>query len=329
LLSNRWRSDILIIKPCTKPINLEKLEALVLRTPKKHPKRSIIESDYAKRLAGFKGEQSLEYYLSFLPEKEFHILFNLRLSENSRYFQMDTILIYSSCIIIIEVKNIKGTLTFDQKGKQLIRTIDGVDECYPCPILQVNRHKLQLRNWLKIYNIPSVPIETLVVITNPSTFLKTVPINSPLQTIVIRNPMLPEKIETIIKKYPEEKLALKDIKKLSKLFIKHNEPYDPDVLQYYEISESDLLTGVYCPQCQSLPMVWTYGKWHCCTCSLHSKVAHIPTIKEYSLLINSTITNRETKRFLHLPSESISKKLLQSMKLPYSGTTKDREYYLS
>ncbi|MBE4907367.1 NERD domain-containing protein [Bacillus luteolus] len=183
----------MIIKPCVKSIHLEKLEALVRRVDQNHPSRSQIEADYAKRLSGFRGEQSLEYHLSFLPDEEFYLLYNLRLSENNRFFQIDTLLIYPSVIIVLEAKNFRSMLTFDQKGKQLIQTIEETEKGYPCPLIQVSRHKLQLHNWLNSFNFKNIPIETIVVITNPSTILKTIPLNAPLPKNVIRNTMLAEK----------------------------------------------------------------------------------------------------------------------------------------
>ncbi|MGM0874073.1 MAG: hypothetical protein ACQEWV_04595 [Bacillota bacterium] len=67
----------MIIKEKELPIKIKKLEALLRRLPKGHSKCSYVEEEFAKRMAGYKGEKSLEYYLSFLDE-DFHIFHDLR-----------------------------------------------------------------------------------------------------------------------------------------------------------------------------------------------------------------------------------------------------------
>ncbi|MBE4907368.1 hypothetical protein IMZ08_04740 [Bacillus luteolus] len=120
---------------------------------------------------------------------------------------------------------------------------------------------------------------------------------------------------------------MKDIKKLSKLLIKNNIPYNIDILEQYQIDEDDIHTGVFCPKCQTLSMVWKRGSWLCNSCNITSKDAHLTALKDYSLLIGSTITNHQIRRFLHISSDTTAKKLLKSMKFPYSGVNKAREYY--
>jgi len=57
-------------------IRIQTLEALLRRIPSDHPKRVLIENEYSKRMAGYKGEKSLDYYLSFLGE-DYYIFHDL------------------------------------------------------------------------------------------------------------------------------------------------------------------------------------------------------------------------------------------------------------
>ncbi|QOR66058.1 NERD domain-containing protein [Cytobacillus suaedae] len=127
----------MIIKPWKKSYELMKLEALLRRLSKIHPKRQLVEKDYAIKSAGYRGEQSLDYFLSFLPEKNYMIFHNLRLKCNDNYFQIDILLVSPRFILIIETKNISGTLEFDHLNKQLIRTINDSINVYPDPVQQV------------------------------------------------------------------------------------------------------------------------------------------------------------------------------------------------
>jgi hypothetical protein len=69
----------MIKKPREIPLTIRKLEALLRRTEDKNEKRPLIQQDYAKRLAGYKGERSMNYHLSVLDSKKYHIFHDLRL----------------------------------------------------------------------------------------------------------------------------------------------------------------------------------------------------------------------------------------------------------
>lgn len=318
----------LIVKSRKIPLKIRKLEALLRRLPQAHPKRKVIEEDLAKSAAGYKGEQSLDYYLSFLPESEYFIFQDLRLFEKNHYFQLDTLILSPSFFLILEVKNISGTLTFDQTFHQLIRTVNGVEEVFPDPIQQVRHQQFQFQNWLKSNHCPLVPVDSLVVISNPHTQIKTSG-NSKPQLPVIHSTSLLDKVNRLKEIYKEEILLKKDIRKLCKLLKKHDSPSNPEILERYQISKSDLLTGVLCTRCRAIPMDRKSGKWICPNCSFFSKDAHISALADYSLLVHSAITNEEAREFLHLSSRSIAHHLLMQMNIPYSGTTKGRAYSLS
>ncbi|MGC4377355.1 nuclease-related domain-containing protein [Fictibacillus sp. Mic-4] len=311
------------------PIKIKKLEALLRRLPKHHPKRSEIEVDLAKSLAGYKGEQSLDYYLSFLPADEYFILHDLRLSGGNYYFQLDTFIISSSFLLILEVKNLSGTLQFDQIFHQLLRTNGEKEEVFPDPVQQVEHQRFQLKKWLENNRFSSIPIEPLVVISNPQAIIKTTSRDSRLLPPVIRNSSLFKTIHQMKEIHQEEKLSKKDIRKLCRLLLKHDIPNNPDMLERYQISEFELIAGVQCPACDAIPMERKRGKWICSHCFTSSKDAHIRALNDYVLLFQSSITNEQMRSFLKLSSPNVANKLLRQMNIPYSGTTKGRAYSLS
>lgn len=310
------------------PLKIEKLEALLRRLPVGHAKRNRVEDELSKSLAGFKGEQSLDYFLSFLPEKETQIFHDLRLKENGRFFQMDCLIVTSSFLLILEIKNIAGTLFFDPLFQQMIRTQNGVDEALPDPLLQLRRQQWQLERWLKDHNITAVPIEGFVVFTIPYTILKT-EANSSIHQTVIRSSSLPEKFSSLKTFYKNEIFSKKDLQKLSKLLIKQNSPYNPDILELFSVSKSELLTGVHCPNCNLLPLERRRGWWCCSCCALKSKSVVYLALKDYALLINTKIQNKEVRNFLHLSSEMMASRLLSTKELPHIGQNKGRIYDLS
>lgn len=158
----------MIIKELSVPIRALSLEALKDRLREDHPKTFQIEQEHKWRMTGFKGERAVSYYLEFLPEKDFFIFHALRLPSGKHFFQMDFLLLTTRCIFILECKNFYGTLSFDQSFNQLIRTVNDKEEGFQDPISQVKWHRQQLLSFLHSHQI-SLPIEFLVVISNPST----------------------------------------------------------------------------------------------------------------------------------------------------------------
>jgi hypothetical protein len=71
------------------------------------------------------------------------------------------------------------------------------------------------------------------------------------------------------------------------------------------------------------------GKWICQTCTFVSKAAHLSALKDYSLLIDSTITNQILRDFLNIQSASLANKLLFSMSLESKGKNKGKIHHLN
>lgn len=310
------------------PLSIQKLQALQRRIPEYHPKQPAIKESLAKRLAGYKGEQSIEYPLSFLSGKDFVVLNDVRLYDSKHYFQMDSLLLSKKCLIILEVKNMKGILYFDTTFHQLIRTLDGKQEAFPDPLLQVSRQEQQLKKWLEIHQLPQLPLLSLVVISNPNTIIQSTPGNKEIAEKVIRSEFLPTKINMLQQKLQEEVVTDKELKKLTRKIEKYLSPLDKAILEQFDLTKDDLIKGVFCPACGHLPLRREYGTWYCPHCFSKQKDAHISSIKDYQLLIGPAFTNSMMRDFLQISSTSLMTRLLQAMNLPYSGERKDRVYRL-
>jgi Nuclease-related domain len=133
----RKETIMLIVKERTIPIRIQKIEALLRRITENHWKRAEMETDLAKRWAGFSGEQALDFPLSKLPEKDFMIFHGLRLSNGKYFFQIDTLILTTYFALILEAENYSGTLYFDPILNQLIQTTpNGETRGYANPIEQ-------------------------------------------------------------------------------------------------------------------------------------------------------------------------------------------------
>ncbi|UZJ79511.1 MULTISPECIES: nuclease-related domain-containing protein [unclassified Fictibacillus] len=318
----------MIVKELKVPLIIRKLEALLRRLPSNHPQRSEIERQLARRKAGYRGEQSVEYSLSYLPPNKYIILFDLRLYDSSHFFQIDTLLISPHFLLILEVKNFSGTLQFDQEFKQLIRTSMDKEEAFPDPILQVARHKTQLQTWLSSMGFRhQIPIETIVVVSSPHTLIRSSSTGVSRKVTHLSN--LIELIKDLEKRYKKDAVTETEIQYLTNLLIKNEYPHDADILNRFQISYQEILKGILCPVCLSFSMSRSRQGWKCMNCDHYDKLVHYTALEDYFLLLGSEITNRKLKEFLQLSSTSAAKRLLLSLNVPHSGSFKDRKYYLS
>lgn len=309
------------------PLKIEQLQALLRRLPKQHKKIALVENELAKELTGYLGEQSLEYYYSFLNENEYGILKNIRLTNDGKiYFQLDTLILSANFLLILEIKNITGTLYFDSSLNQMIRFIDGKEEGFPDPVLQVNRQQWQLKRWLYQWNFPPVPIIGLVVISQPTTIIKTA--SEETKKYVIHAASLPEKLLELQAHYSKPILSKQSLNVLKRKILQQNLPYRFNPIEKFQISYDTLIKGVECPKCLQFDVIRKHGHWYCPNCQTKSKDAHIAALKDYSLLISRNITVLQACDFLRLPSRYIAIRLLQQMNLKSKGTTRDRIYEL-
>ncbi|MDV2684478.1 nuclease-related domain-containing protein [Alkalihalophilus lindianensis] len=318
----------MIAKPRKIPVHIAKLEALLRRMPSHHPKRPQIEADLAKRRAGYKGESALDYHLSFLPHKEYVIFHDLRLQSGDYYFQIDTLILTPNYILLIEVKHLFGTLTFEPEFQQLVRSTADAEDVFPDPIIQVKRQASQLKELLKDHKFPDIPIETIVVITNSLSRITTSQTTDYLRRYIIRDTVLVSRILKLTTQHHTLIYPPKLIKKAIRILNKSHSPTTFDPLISYNLQEEDLVKGVHCPKCFAIPMRRLHGKWLCTFCYHQSGMAHIHSLIDYEVLIKNSITNKQACKFLRV-HPPLAKRLLTSLHFPQIGATKSRVYLIN
>lgn len=299
-------------------------EALKCRLPAKHRKRSIIEIEIAQDRAGFKGEKMVDFHLRSLPKDNYRIFNDLRLDDGNP-FQIDNLLLNHSFFLIIDSKNIDGTTTVETQFNQSIQESFGKKRRLKNPIAQIKRSHFLLMEWLEQHHFYSIPIEVLIVNTNPVGIIKT---DDPLLALKVLNAEnLPQRIEEFQKKYTRSIFTSSELSKIYNFLVEENSPAIFDAFEMYGIKKDEIQNGVPCPKCGKLTMERKKRCWYCCFCDVKSPTAHIPAIRHYFLLIKPFITVSECCDWLCLPSPDIARRLLQSMDLPYTGVNKGRVYF--
>lgn len=311
-------------KNLTKPYILEQHEALQRRLKGKHVKMPEIEESISLLKAGYWGEQTLNYHLSLLPSKSFHIFHDIRLPTENSYFQIDAFLLSEKFGLIIDSKNYSGTLTLDKF--QLTQVINDLKKVYQNPISQTNRHIILLNNLFSANQIPNLPIENLVCFSYSTSILKITPGYTEAYKRVCKADNLLKKIGEVGKYHKSDILDPNTIEAIKRLILTKNTPLKYDILNKYNIGQNEIVTGVQCPHCFHIPMKYRGKKWECPICLYVFVDAHHQAIKDYFLLIKPWIKNSELREFLHLPSPRAAAYLLSLLYLPFSGDNKGRIY---
>ena len=308
------------------PVQAEQCIVMLKRMPKRHPVRPIVEKDLRVWLKGYYGERNVAYHLSFLPEDEYYIFHGLRLKDK-KSFQMDLLLVSAKFTLIIEVKNISGKLKFKKGSDLMTRELNNVEEGMDNPIQQVKRHHLQFNNWLKYHQFKGIPVEHLVVISKTSTIIETTSDNVQIFQKLLYAESLIDKIRELETKYTKLRITKKVLNQLSDTLLKEHHIFVPDVLQKYNLSQSDIKPGVQCTNCNSFGMEYISASWRCTLCHFTSKKAHLIALKDYFLILNQSITRKQFAEFFQVAPIK-ARNMLLSLKLPSTGTKRGTNYYL-
>jgi hypothetical protein len=320
-----------VIKKHRKPsIKLRQLEALFRRLNTSHYRRKDVEDDLFKARAGYKGEQQLDYDLTFLRNHEFLILNDLRLPHQGNHFQLDSLLISPYFFLHIDAKHLSGKIKIDHTIGQMERIkLNNEVNVYSDPTLQIRRHELQLREWMQVNKHPLLPLESLVVFTHPNAYL-TILNGHPYRHRIKKNALLIETINGLQQKYRRPVFSHKDLQKICRQLIKQHTPSWENLLQKYSISPDDIQTGVFCPKCGWRPMERMHGNWRCInqSCKYVDRNCHLAALDDYALIFGPAISNAQFRNFLHTASGYTAHRILTSLCSSHKGKFRYRTYYL-
>nr|WP_245640415.1 nuclease-related domain-containing protein [Neobacillus massiliamazoniensis] len=168
---------------------------------------------------------------------ENHIFHDFSPSSDEK-FQMDTFCLTPWYGVILEVKNIAGVLEFKGNPPQLIRTReDGHHDGFESPVVQLERNRELLNDWLRSRNI-HIPIYGAVVLAYPKQIVSIPPAKTKL--------LFPSLIPPFIKSIPQQakKLDQETFHWLSSELLNHHQIFIPKpICETYQIPFSDFQIG--------------------------------------------------------------------------------------
>lgn len=290
------------IKQRTAPTQLLALKALEQRLPLDHPKRTMVEMDLIKQKARFAGERRINYYLAFLPKvMHYRIFYDLRLKDKHEV-QLDTLILTTNYIVLLETKHYTEYIEINELSQQMQHKQNHT-ETIPQSLEQIYRKQIELGNIFAANQLPPIPIYRFVLLTSPSNNIGL--IQAPLDSEqIIRIDSLPKTIEQLNHQNDYCYLTNQDIESLSCLLLEMHKPHSKSPLEIYSISHSDLIYGVFCPNCKysTLKRSHYQHQWNCLSCNYLGKEDHVKALLDYALLFQKQITNSEARRFLNIQS---------------------------
>lgn len=225
--------------------------------------------------------------------------------------------------VVLEVKNIGGTLDFRDNPPQLIRTReDGHKDGFDSPVVQLERNCELLNEWLRCRNI-QLPIYGAIVLAYPKQMVAVPPAKAKI--------LFPNLIPSYLKSLPQKakKLDHDTFNWLSaELVINHQMFIPKPISDSYKIPYGDFQNGVWCEVCDRIGMIKHPRTWYCPNCEAKNSLAFQKTLREWFLLFGGQITNRECRAFLQVDDKYTANRILKSMNLASEGTYRDRSYIL-
>ena len=313
--------DRLILKHRHTPPELFQLESLLKRMPHTHTQLPHWTEKLRRIKAGYQGEQRIDSLWNEIdiPIPHFFI-HDLFIQKQQSSHQIDTLLITSHFILILEIKTISGLLHFDSQTRQFFRTNkDGSIDGMRNPDDQLRRHEKWLEQFLAIRKI-KLPVHGAIVFTYPSAVIQ----SKAGKRIMIQSSGLPYLVDQFLNDFGNEIHTRAATKKLAGQLLKL---HSIKSIAPFEIP-SGLLTGVLCTKCERTKMFYERKKWVCNTCLYSNPQAHIDALKQYRSLFGSTISNREFRTFSGITSTSVASKMLVASKMAFKGSFKDRVYLI-
>lgn len=306
----------MIIKHRTKPLILQKLDAIIPRLPHHFPKLEAMKKEAAIRNKGYIGERKVDYHLEKLANQS-TILQDVSLRSEGQKFQIDTVLITNYAIYCVESKHIAHTIVFNTILNQFTQQDGDTEKGYRYPITQAKNHQLQLTNWLHEHHLYNIPVHYFIAISDPSTIINVIGDQESIAKVVAHAEYIPFKIKETDEKHRQNKSNTIQRNKIGNMILHqcHNDDYD--ILSKYNIRYSDISTGVKCPICNMLGMGYKRRVWKCKRCGHQSKHIYKQALSDYLFLIKPWIKNNEAIRFLHLPSKTTTTRILRSSGLTF------------
>ena len=221
---------------------------------------------------------------------------------------------------VLEVKNVKGNITFTQQPKQMLREVEGKTDIFQSPEIQLERLEIELSRLFQQHHI-QLPIFSAIAF--------------PFHTSIIQNEskqypiLIGKEVLNYIHLLPRPRVCA-DPQKVETILQKQSKPWQRFPLcEYYKVDPRYIKTGVECRACGTIPMIRVNRTWKCANCDVTDQTAHVQALREYYMLVNKYITTQQAMNFLHLRNRYEAIRILKSVSIQRIGQAKSSKYELT
>lgn len=296
------------------------VESLLRRISREDSEVLTIQEEFYRLEAGLAGERKLKQTLSdYMFKTDFHIFYNFEcVNKHGFSHQIDTLIITPYYLLVLEVKQISGTLFYKPSQHEFYRVHDNnQSENFSNPFDQAYRHQLFLEHLLKKWKV-DIPVTYAVIIANHRAKLD----HSLRDFPIFHLSGIPTFLENLNVEYPHSSAKISFIQnKLTQLY----SPLPPR----RSIEQNRLRNGVLCRECRYVHvMYYQKGYWNCPVCCAKNKEALKETLHQYRVLISPRITNKEFRSFVKIENKEIASKILQRLGIEKVGRKKGTYYII-
>lgn len=294
-------------------------DALLRRLIGSFDELSDIQSRIDLANAGIVGEDRVKMAFDDCLRDDEILMQNLQFVSDSSYsHQLDFVLLTTHFLLLVEVKNISGTLYYDAELRQFTcKKFNGDIKTYRNPFDQILRHHEFLYYFLKNAHV-HLPIHALIINANANSTLDQSFHGQP----IIHLSALRNTLNELKSRYPKVTskqmlVKLRDFLESKTVFLEG----------YRDVKKESLKRGVLCPSCNfSSVMQYVNRTWHCYSCGKNNRYALKLALKDYRILIGPEITNRQFRDWTGLEDVYAASKILRYFKFPSTGLKRGRVY---
>ncbi|MEK5231726.1 nuclease-related domain-containing protein [Lysinibacillus sp. FSL K6-0232] len=300
------------------------VEAIIRRLPSTHPEYPYYYEHLQRILAGFAGEQRMDAeWLEIELPYPYYFLHGLQMINRSgSTHQIDTIFLYAHFVLILEIKNITGILSYHAPFSQFTRTTaEGVLESMADPFQQVARHVAWIKSLLQQERL-DLPVLSAVVIATKNGILTEGFREQPVFHVT----GLRTHLQKWLQQYPQSEKDTKMLFRFAMLLLSMHQKITKEL----KVPLQDIIKGVLCSRCANGQRLrYHYKKWLCPRCGVEEHNALHRALEDYRLLVGTMLTNKSFYEFFAIDSPNIAYKLLQQLPLKAEGTKRHRKYWIT
>lgn len=309
------------IKIFSPEVQRNPLHAFLARVPTTHPSYPLLLSMKTNQSAGRHGEEkvlsSLREALHLQSATVLHD-FHMRIP-NAYAIQIDFIIFTKSYILLLEVKNIKGSIRFQQSPAQLVRILDGATQAMDCPFTQMTRNVMQFK---KLLGNQPLPVYSAIVWANRSAVIEQLSFDVPHPLMFLKQ--LPD----YISKLPTDEAEGISLQRLVKRVQSKATPFiHTNLCERYGVLPQELMRGYICLSCHE-KLCLHVKTWICPSCKTQGKVYLMANIMGLFDLLGDKLTNEEIRLTIEEVSKRQMKELVNNGKLMVLGAKKNRRYQI-